>query len=131
MVQRGIRSPPIQASWCPPPLHFVKLNVDASYEVGTDVAQIGVVLGNHDGLVLLSAVTMISGIVSVLQAELQAILFGGEVFDIIDLSTEFEVCSFIHVHRSANCLADGISRSSFTLSGSCVWQFSLPPDVSL
>ncbi|XVE74303.1 hypothetical protein DITRI_Ditri12bG0006100 [Diplodiscus trichospermus] len=79
MVQRGIRSPPIQASWCPPPLHFVKLNVDASYEVGTDVAKIGVVLGNHDGLVLLSAVTMISGIVSVLQAELQAILFGGEV----------------------------------------------------
>ncbi|XVE74298.1 hypothetical protein DITRI_Ditri12bG0005600 [Diplodiscus trichospermus] len=79
LQQRGIRSPPIQASWCPPPLHFVKLNVDASYEVGTDVAKIGVVLGNHDGLVLLSAVTMISGIVSVLHTELQAILFGGEV----------------------------------------------------
>ncbi|XVF57667.1 hypothetical protein PTKIN_Ptkin07bG0000400 [Pterospermum kingtungense] len=65
--------------WFAPSVGLVKLNVDATYNYNTKVATCGVVLRDHAGDVLLSAIASFPDVSALLQAEFIAILFGLEV----------------------------------------------------
>ncbi|XVF40998.1 hypothetical protein PTKIN_Ptkin01aG0245200 [Pterospermum kingtungense] len=103
--------------WHPPSAEKYKLNVDASYEMHSSVAALGVVLRDSCSFILFSAGMKVSGVNSVLQTELWAIRI---IADTIDLSLELQDCSFNHIGRSGNRLADAISRSAYVHNGSMV-----------
>ncbi|XWS30930.1 hypothetical protein CRYUN_Cryun23aG0033500 [Craigia yunnanensis] len=62
--------------WLPPPMGILKLNVDAAYSSYSNIASCGLVVRNSAGSPCLCAVKKTGNIVYVLQAKLQAILFG-------------------------------------------------------
>ena len=64
--------------WQAPPEDAVKLNVDAAFFSNTKEASLGMVLRDHTGRTLLSAVRRVGEVYSPLQAELLAIQFGLE-----------------------------------------------------
>ena len=49
------------------------------------------------------------------------------LFDILDLSTEFESCVFYHVSRKVNGLAHNIARFHCELGNHRIWRNALSP----
>ena len=62
--------------WQPPTNNSIKLNIDASFDVRTGVAGLGVVARDEKGDVKLSAEARMDNIQSPLHAEVMAMLFG-------------------------------------------------------
>ena len=49
------------------------------------------------------------------------------LFDILELSADFESCSFYHISRSANVLAHNIAKFQCELGNHRIWRNALPP----
>lgn len=75
VVHNPLVNPP-SLSWQAPPAGMIKLNVDASLQVGQNFARCGVVARDNTGKALLSSCHVMHGVDNALQAEFMAILFG-------------------------------------------------------
>ena len=60
----------------------------------------------------------------------ESILFcewGGILYDILELSLEFDICLFNHVSKSTNVLTHNIANIHCELGEHRIWRNSLPP----
>ncbi|XP_022743944.1 uncharacterized protein LOC111294899 [Durio zibethinus] len=81
----------VLAKWKPPEKVDFKINVDAVFDCKTLTAGLGMVVREKNGRVVLCAVTNVVNVQRSLHAEMNAVLFGVDGFDVVEVETDASI----------------------------------------
>uniref|UniRef100_I1NL00 RNase H type-1 domain-containing protein n=1 Tax=Oryza glaberrima TaxID=4538 RepID=I1NL00_ORYGL len=117
--------------WTPPPMGWVKANVDGSFIQSSEAASAGIVIRDHTGSVLLTSWRIISHCGSAEEAEATACWEG------VNLAAEWVKkpliletdCANLKIRRERNRVAHDLAKFAMRTNHSAVWRMQAPSCV--